>query len=128
MSLESWKAEFYPIEASDVRFTKEAIRHSLKKWQGLTKENLEKHGVVKKGDDRLYDGIEKWPFHIDCFSCALCQLFNDENNECHECPLNRFLGYSCDEREEIYGPYSHWMDSGDPQIMIDALQKLEDEQ
>jgi hypothetical protein len=46
----------------------------------------------------------------------------DENNECHLCPLRKFLGFDCDEREDFHdGPYSHWVDNGDPQIMIDAL-------
>jgi hypothetical protein len=37
MSLESWKAEFYPIPADEVK-KKDALAHSLRKWEGLRKE------------------------------------------------------------------------------------------
>lgn len=39
MSLKTWKLEFYPVEASTVS-KEDALDHSLRKWEGLTEENL----------------------------------------------------------------------------------------
>lgn len=39
MSLETWKEEFYPIPADEVPES-QALAHSLRKWEGLRKENL----------------------------------------------------------------------------------------
>lgn len=33
MSIDSWKAEFYPTDAIDTR-RDEAIQHTLRKWKG----------------------------------------------------------------------------------------------
>ena len=49
MSIESWKAEFYPVEAAEVS-AEDALAHSLKKWQGLQEESLLKHSLVKCRD------------------------------------------------------------------------------
>ena len=46
MSLKTWKKEFYPISASRVRKDAiAAIEHSLRKWRGLTKDQMKRHGV-----------------------------------------------------------------------------------
>ena len=51
MSLKTWKKEFYPKEAIDAIKTElMATKHSLRKWRGLTKANLKKHGLVQTGD------------------------------------------------------------------------------
>ena len=42
MSIESWKAEFYPTPADEAS-KDQAIAHSLRKWEGLRKENLDRH-------------------------------------------------------------------------------------
>jgi hypothetical protein len=52
MSLNTWKIEFYPQEACEVEDQLEAAKHSLRKWGGLTTENLERHGLVKEGESR----------------------------------------------------------------------------
>ena len=46
MSLQTWMDEFYPTPAQKFPTELEAVEHSLRKWKGLTKENLEKHSVV----------------------------------------------------------------------------------
>ncbi len=47
MSLESWKKEFYPTRAADVKTLDEALTHTERKWEGLRPENLERHGLRK---------------------------------------------------------------------------------
>ncbi len=48
MSLATWKAEFYPFTAEKcaAEFPEEALDHSIRKWEGLSPENLKKHGVL----------------------------------------------------------------------------------
>lgn len=45
MSIKTWKEEFYPVKPRKSMTTKEAIEHSLRKWEGLRKSNLKKHGL-----------------------------------------------------------------------------------
>lgn len=131
MSLETWKKEFYPTPAQKFPTELEAVEHSLRKWRGLTKENLEKHELYQ----RLYfiqDATGK-KFCIDCTTCALCQQHFDaaENlADCDKCVLkhvNVIYGnhYSCDEcisgsSDTIYGYFTKYKD---PQPMIDLLEK-----
>jgi hypothetical protein len=71
MSLETWKAEFYAVNAGKVD-AKDAVSHSLQKWTGLRPENLKKHDVLVDGgsvsdsDDVLL---------VDAATCALCYLY-----------------------------------------------------
>lgn len=47
MSLKTWMEEFYPSDATDaISSDLEAIEHSLQKWKGAVKENVERHGLV----------------------------------------------------------------------------------
>ncbi len=138
MSKESWLEEFYPISAEEMLTANgrdassvEIIAHSLRKWKGLTKENLAKHGI---DNSHYYRGLREVediyklflePFlEIDADSCSLCQKFNISGN-CIECPLYKSLGNkTCyDSYYHDPGPYAIYDFRGDPQPMIDALQK-----
>jgi len=140
MSLETWKEEFYPVPADDKRAKRShtaAVNHSLKKWRGLTKENLEKHGLIKVS---LSDSIA--PINgggcitISGATCALCCMedertcLNNSTSEkfCRQCPLFRTLGRQCDQDNlldvsEEPGPYIKFIIKDDPQPMIEALEK-----
>ena len=115
MSLETWKAEFYPIEAAEVETERHAAQHSLQKWIGLRPENMKRHEVfqvmrsVKDRRDRLC---------VDQNSCALCQVHQDS---CSACALADFTN-SC--AGPSY-PYSVWGRDGNPEPMIAALQKIQ---
>lgn len=140
MSKESWLEEFYPISAEEMLTANgrdassvEIIAHSLRKWKGLTKENLAKHGI-DNGEYRELCEVEDIckPFlEIDADSCSLCQKFNTsgggEFNKCIECPLYKSLGnkpcYDPYHDGTNSGPYAIYDFTGDPQPMIDALQK-----
>jgi hypothetical protein len=122
MSLETWKKEFYPIEASEEMSAKEAIEHSLRKWKGLRSENLDKHGVDARAEVQYIFGEDSF-LAIDGSSCALCVKFLelDENLPwCYHCPLAKTLGRSCGSDGM---PYITWMETGNPEPMIKALRK-----
>ena len=142
MSLETWKAEFYPVEATTENVEpEEAVAHSLRKWEGLRAETLAAHGLRVR-DGRLEDGTD-W-MGIDAATCALCTHYlndnwpdEDEDDEaetsrmrCENCPLFAVLGRSCDDDivdgngERIaYGPYFLFIERNDPEPMIAALKK-----
>lgn len=123
MSLKTWKAEFYPTEASTTK-KEEAIDHSLRKWLGLRKAALKSHGVHLK-----YDELSSPPgyesFVIDGRSCALCVHYFDDTASmaatCTTCPLSIVNdGKSCDHSR---GPYVAFLANGNPIPMINLLKK-----
>jgi len=138
MSLKTWKKEFYPVPASKVSGKKTAIKHSLKKWQGLTEENLKKHGLIFTYDfddasireTMVSSNLPGCSFGINSKTCALCQLYynndgsdtDDKSDCCYKCPLYQSLGHRCDGRSDR--PYVVFLDSGDPVPMIKALEKM----
>ena len=122
MSLKTWMAEFYPAPARDA-LKEQAVEHSLRKWIGLRKENLERHGIV---DAEPYS---IGTMHIDASSCALCKHYWSLNDEhaCVMCPLAIVRGgVSCDcptAEEGLSGPLSVWRSRCDPEPMIAWLKK-----
>lgn len=142
MSIESWKREFYPTPAANATNDDiTAIEHSLKKWVGLSKSNLDKHNLRKvesiprivsaKNDDNN-DGDSNNGFVIyfdededgndDLYvtgrSCALCQRYS---HGCSHCPLyEASKGINC---SDIGSPYDEWMETGNIKPMIKALKK-----
>lgn len=124
MSLKTWMKEFYPILAYRCS-KKQALEHSLRKWEGALKKNLKKHCVryalwsIEEPDAGLY--FESLRFISD--TCALCNHY--ETNElsdadsCMQCPLRKMTGAPCDFDEE-----APWRKSkNDPMPMIRALRK-----
>lgn len=122
MSLETWKAEFYPISADEVvesNTTLTAIvQHSLTKWQGLLPDNLEKHKCYIVGTC-VCDGTGE-ELYIRSETCSLCAL---TESDCSICPLAMILGESCDDN--ISSPYSVFASypEHDPKMMIKALKR-----
>ena len=143
MSFESWKEEFYPMPAEEVR-PERALEHSLQKWKGLRPENLKKHGVVydkirqavldpdhpeadhPEGEDRLC---------IDGDSCALCVHNHDTDDTlCESCPFYKARGnVACDSArkdEDIdqyeFVPYFAMTKRSNPEPMIRWLTLAQD--
>ena len=109
MSLKTWKEEFYPIPADEVPES-QALAHSLRNWEGLRKENLEKHGV--ESTDSYVDEMP-----IDSSTCALCQ-HHVVVETCATCPLSVRGGevpYNCDPE------YGVWVRDGNPEPMIELI-------
>ena len=108
MSIETWKAEFYPIAAEHTN-KGGAIDHSLQKWLGLRPENLAKHEVelfegmvIELGDADCINAVV-----IDGGSCSLCHHYldhdwdeNDHETACYDCPLCKVRGGQCDDEIE----------------------------
>lgn len=111
MSLQSWREEFYPVLARDFAgkavddpiVVVAAFEHSYRKWRGLTKKNVSKHGlyfwcgdfgVLTERGDHL--GARRCAM-VGTFSCALCILYK---SHCDHCILQKH-GYGC-----CYGPAS----------------------
>ena len=126
MSIVTWKSEFHQIDATAVP-AKEATEHSLKKWRGLTPQNLEKHGLESTPIGNLMDvEASMVVFSVNARTCALCQIFFDDTKNigdtCDSCPLFEQLGHSCDFNGSA--PYSKWQKDKDPFPMIEALEKI----
>lgn len=133
MSLQTWMDEFYPTPAQKFPTELEAVEHSLRKWKGLTKENLKKHCV----DQHRFSIIDASDvkLDIDCTTCALCQYHVESPEyiaDCNKCILKKvnvseFNGqqYSCDSTmpEKHTGIYQEFMSYGNPQPMIELLEK-----
>ena len=134
MSLITWKKEFYSKKPSKRMSTLEAIKHSLKKWKGLTQKNLKKHKVLKP-DQEIYIVDIKTEFYntfnITDESCSLCikfrrKFFKYEFHECENCPLYKIDNIPCTNGKN---PYLKFVDKNDPKPMIKLLEKaLKNEQ
>lgn len=123
MSIKSWKKEFYPItarqaaEQSRVR----ATEHSLRKWIGLRKSNLNRHELfVGDYESDIQDENESFP--IRSISCALCEKF-DQGKNCTECPLFESRGGVRCDSPATNSPFTCWTLDNNPAPMIKALRK-----
>ena len=123
MSYATWQKEFYPTTAATAatRGTLAAVRHSLRKWRGLTAKSLAAHRMRLGGDREVTDG-ERW-LYIDMDSCALCQRFVARTETCYGCPLYAVLGKRCDDDGDA--PFNVWGATTNPAPMIAALQEAE---
>lgn len=122
MSLSTWKKEFYPTEAKNVKEA-DAVEQSLRKWIGLRRKNLAKHGVRHDMDITYLIGDGNYNMVIDGDSCALCQHYLSLNfKPCSDCPLYAALGGSCDYDRSA--PYDIWRNTSNPEPMIAALQAI----
>lgn len=120
MSLRTWKKEFYPESAKKAakRGVGAAIEHSLRKWQGATEENAERHGVsIRGGAPGIAGKYGKLIF--DCTTCALCSLFYEDG--CKGCPLVHEDGSRCYSMDRGFSNFAD-MDLG-PDLMIHELEE-----
>ena len=93
MSLESWRKEYYPVDADKLTSRNDAvlIEASLLKWIGLQEGNLAEHGLEKDG--RCF-GFYVEDEHLSGTShCALCTKYF--RKDCVGCPLG-----SCSKESE----------------------------
>ena len=134
MSLDSWKAEFYPTPAKECDRAN-AAAHSLRKWQGLRKENLARHQLKASGSALFAADVTDFmnaraEMYVDGCSCALCECYHDNNSTsyetaCENCPLTKVLGHKCDDRESAeISPYFKFVSEEDPEPMIAALEQV----
>lgn len=125
MTLKTWKEDFYPISAQDAAELswKEAVQHSLRKWEGFLPENLEAHQVIiKKPDPRkheyalkLMEPGSKSYLPISADTCSLCVK---SDSYCEKCPIVKMRERPCDSDE-----FSHMVKLIAPIPMIELLKK-----
>lgn len=124
MSIETWKAEFYATDAEETS-AHEAMDHSIVKWEGLSKKNLDRHGVRKDARDSRLTDDEGDRFSIYGGTCALCVHFESQG-ECTACSLSQARGgVRCDMQrlDESVSPYFAFVCDSDPQPMLKWLKK-----
>lgn len=112
MSLASWKREFYGPLKEACKSDMAALLHSKKKWEGLLRENIERHNLeLDFFDLKSARGAE---FQIDTSTCALCKMYYPEEDnvrehkKCPGCPLSDIRNLGCDtsRRREVHSPFA----------------------
>lgn len=106
MSYETWKAKYYPTNASEfsglahrsLGVQLRATKHALRKWRGLRDSAMAAHGVefvAQKAIGSMHDDTAR--LYVDASSCALCQLCVDEDEsvQCRRCPITAINGRTC---------------------------------
>lgn len=130
MTIKTWKAEFYPIDASKCS-AENALAHSLQKWRGLLPENREKHGLSTGGTFiRELTGRKAYlGYFMGSDTCALCSVFYEKRQTfgCSTCPLAKSRdGVPCDKwsrKHDGEDADSLWYRSlHDPECMVVALE------
>ena len=99
------------------------MERDLRKWRGLTKKNLEKHGVIQR--HRLIQaGSES--FTIGGGTCGLCVRYKAK---CKRCPLSIVRGgANCDQKRgrEDATPYHMFIIFKSPQRMLYWLRRAKE--
>lgn len=122
MSITSWVDEFYKEPKKDMTDL-EAIDQCLSKYEGLTKKNLEKHGVtLRLRSGTLANTLTDFGI-LGTTRCALCvKYFDSESWEksCTTCPLSK-IGQCCFNSKSAY---QISFNTGKPGKMIKTLKLL----
>lgn len=124
MSLESWQEEFYPVKANKDMTVLQALKHTLLKYIGARKKNLDKHGMTKnKGEfwsSSIHDIKSLEPsFVFGTETCSLCSKYFFK--DCIKCPIKE-NGSGCILKKT--SPYYVFCRTGNPEPMIRLVRKL----
>jgi hypothetical protein len=128
-SLATWTKDFYPTPTNEVS-KKDAIEHSIRKWEGLYEHVLDAYGIVSR-NGVLKDSSEYSPerFYIDYDSCALCTRYYITIDKCVDCPLSIVRGgvpcYSS-RKDEILSPYHDYVFNNNNIPMLEWLYATRD--
>lgn len=127
MSLATWKKEFYPKEAAEIArkgTDLQIVDHCIRKWEGLSPENREEHGLFRVDIDfaDLCDTHSNTEFSISIKTCALCTKYYDDHatkavDICVACPITKAVGAPC------YDGYLKYATSGNPDLMLKTLRR-----
>jgi len=133
MSIKSWKEKYYPIPANQVE-KKDAVQHSLLKWEGLQSDVLIEYGLNRSAEIYQIEDFEGATFEVTADTCALCLLYYDEEKEhegppklmCEKCPIYEEQGCSCTSPTGD-GPsqWGAWI-RGDARPMLEILQQVKE--
>jgi hypothetical protein len=120
MSLETWKAEFYPVPAEQCP-KEQAVEHSLRKWIGARPANLYRHGLFKVPlTSYIRNGATNESLPFGLIQCALCCEYYWRQPPCCGCPLVAVLSRPC--CGDATSPYRAFIMRDDPEPMIAALE------
>ena len=150
MSMRKWMEKFYPTPASQIP-REEAIDHSIRKWEGLTKSNRKRFNIraINWHDQHVAGSMlfstdspaDDPDLTISWSSCALCNAFGNKQaignhpainwhdqhaRFCMGCPLALSRGgVPCDvlAKGETASPWAKWIGDNDPRPMIVALKR-----
>lgn len=121
MTLKTWLEEFLP-EPSKEMTRVEALRHSIKKYEGALPKNLKKHGVAlhrKRIVERTNMFANMEVFVGDY--CTLCLLYYNPNEKgakaCQDCPIKESGNY-CRNHNSPWWTFIH---TGEPYEMLRIL-------
>ena len=71
----AWLKKYYPIPANKCK-KKDALAHSIRKWEGLQPKVLAKYGLqIDWALSIVYDETEDRVMRISAGTCALCRFF-----------------------------------------------------
>lgn len=132
-TLDDWVKEFYPIEACDVKGNnKELLEHSLRKWKGATKENVEEYNcaytdytIEARCSRKDLINQKHLIFGFGYNTCALClahkrkHQFGGDWYDCSKCIIVLSGNPSC-----VTGGSAYAKSKNDPSPMIALLEKL----
>lgn len=126
---EEWQKKYYPTPASDIgkrASPLDLLDHSIRKWRGLSKAVLKKHGLSQAVSqltgqwNRIESGPGRTILIVDAESCALCERYM--GNGCRRCPLKIQLGRTCDDETTTeLSPYAKFIKLGKNRPMLKAL-------
>ena len=118
-----WLKEYYPEPAQKAAKISHsnndgglyAAKHSLKKWEGSRKKELDEYNMFANTTE-LFSNTHRQPI-IDFWSgnCSLCQYTIKDN--CQDCPGTMANGYNC------HNAYESMQDTSSPRKMLHWLRK-----
>ena len=143
LGIPGWKAKFYPISAAEINEMEgskksDLVRHSLNKWIGARKENLEEFGLqqgieIENGPARyrtyLLEKADPDPevgFTFRATTCSLCERYyagsyNPVTEEyypkCSRCPL-----YDKESNTDCANEFALFTELKNPEPMIKILE------
>lgn len=130
MSLESWKAEFYPKNAHQfsTESDKKCIKAAIKKWKGAFPENCAKHNV-RYVEHSIIDIKSNEELEFDDDACTLCvkyfEAFCYRNNSTGivHCPIIRLQGIPCDKAPASGEASTYDKSKNDPEPILNLLKE-----
>jgi hypothetical protein len=129
MSVATWAAEFYPVDAEDCP-VEQSVAHSRLKWSGLTQKSLDKHNCFISEGYVWSSRVASDCLGIGTGSCALCVNFRvdlDGKVGCDKCPFYVKHGRKCySVRGSVRSEWKIWYDTQEAGPMIAALDVLEE--
>lgn len=129
MSVATWRAEFYPVPASQCP-PEQMLDQSILKYQGCRKSAMHRHDVRLDGMELVGTNAgDTDRLNMGSPTCAICHFHLPLR--CETCPVYVLRGGTrCDDpiAGEPYSPVSAWFDHGDPEPALMILEALKSAQ